>query len=179
VRTDDAAFAAGSSTTSSTTDSSRMLETASATTIMHAEWVEDPDAVPAPAPEPTPAPEPEPAPAPAPAPAPEPEPILADGTYELDFRTTTVKPTSTWSDARFVNLGYHTIEGLTGTLYAGINKATNMVEIGMLTATGWVLLEQAATALVKNTWYDVTVTTVDDLVTVAVNSVVYLTYQVE
>ena len=89
-----------------------------------------------------------------------------------------MRPPWTWSDTGFVYLGEHTIEGYTGSLYAGINKATNMVEIGMMTASGWVILEQSSSALVKNTWYDVTVTTVDDLITVAVNSVVYLTYQV-
>ena len=183
VRTDDPAFPPGTTstaapagaTTSSTSSGSSSVSTmsvAAGTTVMDAEWVDDTIEPPPPAPEPSPEPAPEPTP------APEPEPILADGTYELDVRTTAVKPTSTWSDTGFVYLGEHTIEGYTGSLYAGINKATNMVEIGILTASGWMLLEQSSSALVKNTWYDVTVTTVDDLITVAVNSVVYLTYQV-
>ena len=48
----------------------------------------------------------------------------------------------------------------------------------MMTATGWVILDQASTTLVKNTWYDLTVTTFEDTVTVAVNGTVYLTYDV-
>jgi hypothetical protein len=83
-----------------------------------------------------------------------------------------------WTDAGFIDLGEQTIDGLTGTLYAGINKTTMQVEIGLMTTTGWVLLEQGTTSLVKNTWYDLTVTTFEDTVTVAVDGRVYLTYDV-
>jgi hypothetical protein len=138
---------------------------------MHAEWVEDPDAVPAPEPTPTPTP------TPTPAPAPEPEPTFDTATYELDVRTA-AKVTTGWTDAGFIDLGEQTIDGVSGTLYAGINKATMQVQIGMMTTTGWVVLEQASTTLVKNTWYDLTVTTFEDTVTVAVNGKVYLTYDV-